>query len=1179
LNTNEFQQHAIMYAVLSAINEAVLHSRTTPELYQRVCDAAMVGGKFLTAAVGIPDANTAWLEISAVSGKGAHRMRNVRISVEAATVEGNGLAGTSFRTLVPCISNDFLADERTRHWHEAAESSGIQSAAAVPLINGGRAIGVLLFYSGQKNAFDAETIQLLERMANNVSFGLDNFAREAEREHTERKLRASEERYRAVLEGIEDLYYENDPKGNLIFQNSAMCRLLGYSASELKNFNYKNYIAPEQIDKVFAIFSDVYRTGAPRLSEDWEVVSKDGKRRRVEGSVHLIKDAAGEIGGFRGIMRDVTERRKMEEALRSSEEKYRRISDGIEDAYYEVDLRGTHLILNPAFSRMLDYAHEDVMGKTNLDFQTPEMAKETIKAFEEVYRTGVPKQSHDWRYLHKDGSTVHVEGSIRLVMDKKNKPVGFRGIFRDITKRRREERLLALEHDVSLGLAEATSIRRGAHMVVRHICESEQWESGGYWVPGEEPDTLRLDLGWMSSATADKAQAFYQDNVGSLTVSSGSHLKSVWDSGKPSWLADVSKNASFMSKAEAYIMSNAQQLAALYVPIVSSAKAVALFSFSNSTIREPDERLLQALSVIGSQFGQFMQRKQAEYVLRESEERFRALTNLSSDWYWEQDASFRFTRMESRHADKDAIKHLLLGNRSWETGFEIQSEGGWNGYRDMLEARQSFRDVIMHRMLDNGKPYYISVSGEPVIGRDGRMLGYRGVSREITDQKIAEERIQYLATHDGLTGLPNRVLFSHLLHNAIAAAQRYQRNFAVLFIDLDRFKFINDTLGHEAGDALLKEITSRFRHALRASDVIARLGGDEFVVLVQEMNDRSQAEAVARKLLEAAIQPVVLLGQECRVTASIGIAMYAADGEDEQSLMKNADIAMYFAKEEGKNNFQFYSKEIKTQSLERLTLEANLRHAMERHEFSLHYQAKVDLQNGRITGVEALLRWNNAALGNVSPVQFIPVAEETGLIVPIGKWVLQTACAQNVAWQRQGLPTICMAVNLSVRQFSDPQLLHDIEAALRDTGMDPQLLELEITEGMVVHNPEQAVKLLASIKQMGVRLAIDDFGTGYSSLGQLKNFPIDTLKVDRSFIRDLATNPGDKAITEAIIAMGKTLSLTVVAEGVETIEQEDFLRENACDEMQGYYFSKPIPADEFASFMNAHRARQAERTT
>jgi diguanylate cyclase (GGDEF)-like protein len=454
------------------------------------------------------------------------------------------------------------------------------------------------------------------------------------------------------------------------------------------------------------------------------------------------------------------------------------------------------------------------------------------------------------------------------------------------------------------------------------------------------------------------------------------------------------------------------------------------------------------------------------------------------------------------------------------------------------------------------------------------------VGHDISERKRAEEKIQYLATHDALTGLPNRLMFNQLLNHAIQAARRYQRQFAVLFIDLDRFKTINDTLGHEAGDQLLQEIGARLKQTLRASDVVARLevdegvvarlGGDEFVILIEEVNDLSQLKTVSHRILSAVIKPMIIMGEECRITASIGISIFPKDAEDEQSLMKNADIAMYFAKEEGKNNFQFYSMDIQSKLLEHLSIETNLRYALERNELSLHYQAKVNFKTNVITGVEALLRWQNPSLGSVTPTQFIPVAEETGLIISIGKWVMKTACAQNVAWQKQGLPVVCMAVNLSLRQLTDENLIDDIRTALNDSGMAPNLLELEITESMVMHNPARMIAVLAKIKSLGVRLAIDDFGTGYSSLAQIKHFPVDTLKVDRSFIRNIPQDAEDKAITEAIIAMGKTLSLTVVAEGVETLEQMNFLKEHACDEMQGYYFSKPIVPEQFAELLRKH---------
>lgn len=425
----------------------------------------------------------------------------------------------------------------------------------------------------------------------------------------------------------------------------------------------------------------------------------------------------------------------------------------------------------------------------------------------------------------------------------------------------------------------------------------------------------------------------------------------------------------------------------------------------------------------------------------------------------------------------------------------------------------------------------------------------------------ADERIQYLATHDGLTGLPNRSMFTQLLGASIQTARRYHKKLALLFIDLDRFKVINDTLGHADGDALLIEIATRLQRTLRTSDVVARLGGDEFVVILPEAASEVEIGAVARKLLSVTMKPMLLSGQECRVTASIGIATYPENGKDEQTLIKNADMAMYLAKEEGKNDIRFFSNAIQTQSIERLMLETNLRNALERNEFTLYYQPKVDLKSGCITGVEALLRWMQPDLGMLPPNQFIPLAEETGLIVPIGRWVIKTACEQHMAWLREGLPPVSMAINLSPRQFQHDLLLQDIDDILAATGMNPEFLELEVTESMVMQNVDRAIELLTAIKKRGIRLAMDDFGTGYSSMSLVKRFPIDTLKIDRSFIRELPEDKDDKAIADAIIGLGKALGLKIVAEGVETGGQQKFLRDHACDEMQGYLFSRPVPPE------------------
>ena len=430
------------------------------------------------------------------------------------------------------------------------------------------------------------------------------------------------------------------------------------------------------------------------------------------------------------------------------------------------------------------------------------------------------------------------------------------------------------------------------------------------------------------------------------------------------------------------------------------------------------------------------------------------------------------------------------------------------------------------------------------------------------------EQVEYLAYHDGLTDLPNRALFSKLLTQGIAQAQRSGRSLVVMFLDLDRFKTINDTLGHDVGDELLVEIARRLKDALRDSDVVSRQGGDEFVMMLPDLAEARHAANVAQKILTATARPFTLLGNEFSVTASIGIAICPDDGADEQSLTKHADVAMYHAKSLGKNNFQFYSEALSADALQRLTLETFLRHALERDEFRLYYQPKRDIRNGRITGMEALLRWNHPELGLIEPVHFLALAEETGLIVPIGRWVLKTACEQAVAWRSEGLHPLSIAVNLTMRQFFDANLVGDVHAALRDSGMTPSLLELEITENLLMRDVERAKDVLSALKDVGVRITIDDFGVGYSSIATLARFPVHTVKIDRSLMRDIGPASDSDTLTAAVIAMGRSLKLNVVAQGVETKAQADYLSARACDEIQGFYFDMPLPVEEMAKLLD-----------
>jgi diguanylate cyclase (GGDEF)-like protein len=435
----------------------------------------------------------------------------------------------------------------------------------------------------------------------------------------------------------------------------------------------------------------------------------------------------------------------------------------------------------------------------------------------------------------------------------------------------------------------------------------------------------------------------------------------------------------------------------------------------------------------------------------------------------------------------------------------------------------------------------------------------------------AEEAVKFVAMHDALTHLPNRVLFNQRLEQAIAQAQRHGKRLAVMFIDLDRFKVINDTLGHEAGDQLLREVAQRITENLRTGDIVARLGGDEFVVLLEDLRERGDIVSVAEKLIAALGANFVLSGSEVHVTASIGVSTYPTDARDQRSLLRFADIAMYRAKEQGSNTFQFYSDQINLHSVERLTLESQLRGALERNELVLHYQPVIDTATNKVAGVEALVRWNHPDAGLISPAKFIGIAEETGLIAPIGEWVLETACRQQRSWREQGIPPLYIAVNLSPRQLVHQQLAQRVLRITTAACCDPRRLVFEITEGAVMHNAPRAVALLNELKEMGIHIAIDDFGTGYSSLSYLKRFPIDYLKIDRTFVGDIPVDAGNTAITQAIIAMAHSLGLKVIAEGVESREQLAFLREHRCDAVQGFYFSAALPEPEATSLLQKCR--------
>jgi len=571
--------------------------------------------------------------------------------------------------------------------------------------------------------------------------------------------------------------------------------------------------------------------------------------------------------------------------------------------------------------------------------------------------------------------------------------------------------------------------------------------------------------------------------------------------------------------------------------------------------------------------------KEAEAALRESEVRFRDLTELSSDWYWEQDENLRFTQISSKIREFSMDAEQQIGKTRWETPVEGVSEEQWRAHRSLLEARQPFRDFVYQRRDDYGELRTISISGRPIFDEHGGFRGYRGSGRDITQQRLSEEKIRHMAQHDALTQLPNRLLLQDRIGQAIAKAKRNDEVLALLFIDLDRFKTINDSLGHAIGDRLLQAVGQRLLACTRAADTVARIGGDEFVVLLGDLDRPETARHVAQKVLEALAEPLTLDKHNLQVTPSIGIAAYPADGEEVETLMRNADTAMYHAKQLGRNSFQFFTQALNDAAQQRLQLENDLRHAVERGELVLHYQPQLDLRSGGIVGFEALVRWRHPQRGMVVPSEFIPAAEETGLIGTLGAWVLRAACTQATAWHRAGHSHLQVAVNCSAKQFHEAGFVAVIDGILRETGMPAQRLELEITESVIIHHTEEVNARFQALEDMGVRISIDDFGTGYSSLSYLKRLSIHQLKIDQSFVRDIGSDPNDAAIVGAIVTIAHALGLEVVAEGVETAEQLSFLRGVGCDAAQGYLFSKPLPAEEFGRLLAGWNAQAAVALT
>ena len=1270
-------------------------------------------------------------------------------------------------------------------------------------------------------------------------------------------LRASEARFRSLTELSSDWYWESDADFRLTFLSTLLGEKTGLDPAAYLGRRRWEQPALNLSEADWAAHRAQLERHEAFRGFEMQRPLPDGGTRWLSISGEPVFDADGAFRGYRGVGRDITEEKRAGQALRESEARFRSLVQLSSDFYWETDAE--HRLTRTTHDQKFRPASDPVIGRRRWELGSIAPDAAGWAAHRATLDARRPFRDFEIARIDPDGVRRHLSVSGEPVFGPEGEFRGYRGVGRDVTAQRREERLVVLEHSVARLLAGAHDVRGALRGVMGALCESESWDCARFFALDPSGDAMRCEETW---ATGDGPLARFAERSKGLEMRRGQGLVGrVWESGDPVWISDVMRDGRVSFAAR---VREAGEHGSFLFPLTFEDRVVGVLAISSSTVREPDQRLMQTMAVMGAQIGQFLQRKQAEAALSDSERRFRQTFELAGSGIAHISLGGRFlaanrrlceilgysadeligrsvkdlshaedrdasdaqrsrmlagevdsVRFEKRYLRKDGGKVwieltvALVRNAQGEPQHEIAVMEDITGRKDREAALQRFRtaldsaadmvflfEVASGRLLDfnetactylgytreellklSGKDIRAGATREMLRKETGEMIRLAGRrdavlteyrrkdgttfpvesrrslidtpqgrvllinSRDLTERLRAEKRraaqaryqkkisrlgqaalskrnpaelvakavqsvldglgggavayfergddpremvlrrvaglgglaaepavlrlgpqsplaallerpdavvldgpsaaaplpfewarryasiaavpvpadggprgmlcalaeapksfgpeesrflgaaasmvsaalhrldsearLAYLAQFDPLTGLANRTLLADRFAMMIVQARRRGALLGVLFIDLDDFKMVNDTQGHAAGDELLKETARRLQSALRDGDTVARISGDEFAVILSDLARPDDAALVAQKILERLIAPVDIRGQEAVVTASIGIATFPADGDSAEALLGAADAAMYRAKQSGRNAFQFFTADINQRTRARSVLGMELRRALERREFSLHYQPKIDLTSGRPCGAEALLRWEHPERGRIAPVEFIPVLEETGLIVPVGEWVLRKACEDLKSWQRAGMPAMPVAVNLSARQFRQHDLDERIGAIVAAAGVDPALLELEITESQLMHDPDHAIRILERLGAAGLRIAVDDFGTGYSSLAYLTRFPLASLKIDRSFVADVLSDAADATIVRTIIDMAHTLGFTVIAEGVERDSQAAFLRKLGCEQAQGFLFARPMPLSDFTALVNTASATLA----
>src|SRR5256712_5853483 len=945
-----------------------------------------------------------------------------------------------------------------------------------------------------------------------------------EQKRQETALRENERRYRQMFENNRAVQLILDPEtGVIVDANVAASEYYGWSVERLRAM------------KVWDISITFDET---RIRDEMANIAKrrhgyyQVQHRLASGAIRDVEVHSGpvEIGGRQylySIIHDVTERRQAEQALLDSEEKYRNIFNFASVGIFQATREGQLITANTALARIVGYDSVDELLELNLRDVYFHPDDRDAHILNQISGTSVAEAQVLWK--RKNGAPMWVHINAHAIQDALGGLL-FESFVYDITERKLAEQQLAAanaQRKAVLDAATGVSIIATDAEGIITVFNSGAERTLGY---------SAADVIGRRSVTDLHRPEELEEHANRLQSEFGLRLSGF------DILAHRADREGFEEREWTYVKKDGTAITVL---------------LSVTALRRDDGWLTGFLHVAND----VTERKRAEETFRKQS----AAMTASMDGIGIVNDRLELTVVNDAlaklygYSDPQSMIGLPLNALHEPPTYErfsstilpiVKQRGRWRG-----EAPGLRHDGLTF-------PQEISISA---IEGGGLVC----VVRDITERSYAEEQIKHLAYHDALTGLPNRLLFKDRLTVAISHAQRERSRIAVLFLDLDRFKVINDSLGHNIGDQLLQAVAGRVQSCVRESDTVARLGGDEFTILLAHLPHAEDAALVAQKIIDAVRYPFQIEGREFFMTTSIGISLYPDDGFDAETLIKNADTAMYQAKEQVRDNYQLFNAFINAKALQRIALEHGLRKALINQELAVHYQPIFDFRTGRISGMEALLRWNHPTLGMIPPTVFIPLAEAIGVMIPVSTWAARGACAQAKAWHDSGYRSLSLAVNLSVCQLQQPDLLLRVQEILNETGLPPRLLELEITESSAMQSPETSVRTLYDLKKLGIRISLDDFGTGHSSLSYLKRFPIDTLKIDQSFVRDITHDPDTAAIVTAIIAMAHSLRLKVIAEGVEFTEQSAFLKKYGCDQMQGYLIKAPVPADRFVELLEA----------